>query len=391
MSANQLYLQEKKGEFKQDKDPYSTNAPFKSKGKQSSNAFRKTSHAEDFSCYNKDFYSVKFERSTAEASSQTKKNSFYKDSTVRGEIDPFNTRFANTSEINIDQGLSSHLSSHDFYKQFLNKIKNTQNFVLDKDMANYFNLETKLGFPTHSQSQECAVTESNETNQLLNESVSTTHSAYATTIHTPKKALSRQTIKMIYDGYLESNYPEIHSIQQRFLVPYTNIEVKKNSIYFIIKSFNIENIHKAIKYGVWSTTYSGNIIFDKAFALAQSRSADVYLFFSTNSTFAFQGIARLKSKFQTKTYSFWKGSEKYKSFNGSFNLDWLIIKDVPNSTLDKIQVNNIPFSKLRNGVELSEKDALNAVTVFRNFYYCSSLVLSDFMRLDMEEKSHTLA
>lgn len=388
MSATQPNLKDKKGEPKQIRDPYTSNAP--SKNKQMSNAYRKSSHAENF-YYKQEFYSSKFDMSTTEPSSKPKNNSIYNSQYEKLDVDPFlySDKTANCQDGSLNQGLSNHITSYEFYRKFLEKIKNTQNLVFDKDVSNYFNLDAKPARFNQHKPQEHVLSESTEPNHLLNESISTTNSAHATAIHSPKKALSRQTIKMIYDGYLELNYPEIHNIQQKFSTPYTNIDAKKNSIYFVIKSFNIENIHKAIKYGVWSTTYSGNIIFDKAYSLAQSRNAEVYLFFSTNSTFAFQGIARLKSKFQTKTYSFWKGSEKYKSFNGSFNLDWLIIKDVPNSTLDKIQVNNIPFSKLRNGVELNEKDALNAVNIFRNFYYCSSLVLSDFMRLDMEEKSHS--
>lgn len=385
MSAIQPNLKDKKGETKPIRDLYSSNAPTK---KQISNAYRKSSHAENL-YYNQDSYSSKFDMSTAEANTRQKHNSIYNNRLKKIEIDPFlcNVKSTNTNEGNLNQGLSNHITSYEFYRKYLDKIHSSQSLVFEKDVSSYFNVDGKHSRLNQQSQQQELLSESIEPNQLLNESISTTNSAHATAIHSPKKALSRQTIKMIYDGYLELNYPEIYSIQQKFSNPYTNIEVKKGSIYFVIKSFNIENIHKAIKYGVWSTTYSGNIIFDKAFALAQSRNAEVYLFFSTNSTFAFQGIARLKSKFQTKTYSFWKGSEKYKSFNGSFNLDWLIIKDVPNSTLDKIQVNNIPFSKLRNGVELTEKDALNAVSIFRNFYYCSSLVLSDFMRLDIEEKN----
>ena len=218
----------------------------------------------------------------------------------------------------------------------------------------------------------------------LNESISTNHTVL--TMSSNKNIFSRLLLRSLYDNYLDTKYQDISNLQKKYSFPFIPIEVKKNSTYFIIKSFNIENIHKAIKYGVWSTTYSGNILFDKAYVNAQSKGGEVYLFFSTNSTFAFQGIAKLKSKFQAKSHNFWKGSDKYKAFNGSFNIEWLIIKDVPNSSLDRIHVNNIPFSKLRNGVEIIEHDALMAINIYEKFYYCSSLVLSDFMRLDLEEK-----
>ena len=171
-------------------------------------------------------------------------------------------------------------------------------------------------------------------------------------------------------------------------------DIRKNSLFYIIKSFNIENIHKALKYGVWSTTYSGNILFNDAFTIAKQTKSNVYLFFSTNSTFAFQGLAKLTSGFQKNSFSFWKGSDKYKHFNGSFKIKWIIIKDIPNSTLDEVylymliyhrSVDNIPFSKLRNAYEVPEKDAIRAIEIMKKFYYYSSLVLNEFKNFDEEE------
>ena len=240
-------------------------------------------------------------------------------------------------------------NSEDFYINYLDNVR-IQSFIsLDDNLSEKKENLDNLG------------------TNLLNESTSTTHTAY--TINSPKGICNRYSIRSLYDNYLENKYPEIMSLQKKYSHPFVKIDMKKNSFFFIIKSFNIENIHKAIKYGVWSTTYSGNILFDKAYSEAKSRNAEVYLFFSTNSTFAFQGIAKLKSKFQTKSYGFWKGSDKYKSFHGSFLIDWLIIKDVPNATLDKIFVNNIPFSKLRNGVQINEQEAVFAVNVYETFYF----------------------
>lgn len=227
-------------------------------------------------------------------------------------------------------------------------------------------------------------------NQLnLNDSTSTNNTALTsyTNMNSPKSGYTRYSLLNLQENYIKAKYSSIYNTQAKFSQNYVKIDVKPKSTYFIIKSFNIENIHKAIKYGVWSTTYAGNTTFDKAFSDAQSRGTEVYLFFSTNSAFSFQGIARLKSKFQTKSFNFWKGSDKYKNFNGSFLIEWIVIKDVPNSTLDNVKINGIPFSKMRNGVEIPEREALLAIKQIESFYYCSSLVLLDFMRLDSEEKN----
>jgi hypothetical protein len=113
------------------------------------------------------------------------------------------------------------------------------------------------------------------------------------------------------------------------------------------------------------------------------------MFFSTNSTYSFQGIAKLSSPLQKQSFKFWKGNEKYKSFIGSFKLEWEIIKDVPNSSLDVVFWEGFPFSKIRNGVEVGAEAAYHAISVIEEFFYCSSLILDDFQRFDYEEENES--
>lgn len=62
-----------------------------------------------------------------------------------------------------------------------------------------------------------------------------------------------------------------------------------NSRFFIIKSYTEEDIHKAVKYGVWSSTAQGNMILDAAYKDIEqfrrdneNKEAELYLFFSVN-------------------------------------------------------------------------------------------------------------
>lgn len=58
------------------------------------------------------------------------------------------------------------------------------------------------------------------------------------------------------------------------------------SRFFIIKSYTEEDVHKAIKYKIWSSTENGNRILDEAYqevqALRSQLASDIYLFFSVN-------------------------------------------------------------------------------------------------------------
>lgn len=193
------------------------------------------------------------------------------------------------------------------------------------------------------------------------------------------------------NNYLDKNYPFLASLLSTYSAPNKKISIKQNGIFIIVKSFNIENIHKALKYNVWSTTFSGIKLFDEAYARAQKNNTEVYLVFGTNSMFSFQGIAKMNSFYQNKSFYFWKGNENYKRFNGSFKIEWVIVKDIPFSTLDSILVDKTPLSRLRNGCELDRKTANEVVSIFENFYFCSSLVTYDFKRLDDLEKQNDIS
>ena len=62
-----------------------------------------------------------------------------------------------------------------------------------------------------------------------------------------------------------------------------------NNRFFIIKSYTDEDVHKAIKYSIWSSNAKGNEILDQAWLEVESfrkenpkEEAEVYLLFSVN-------------------------------------------------------------------------------------------------------------
>ena len=48
--------------------------------------------------------------------------------------------------------------------------------------------------------------------------------------------------------------------------------------YFVIKSFDEDNIHKSIKYGVWCSTYVNNMILNEAFLEIKGQYPIILLF-----------------------------------------------------------------------------------------------------------------
>lgn len=105
----------------------------------------------------------------------------------------------------------------------------------------------------------------------------------------PTGSLSSEIIGKSYTSRLLIGNPEGRIIiradqynRDDFQVVYTNAK------FFVIKSYSEADIHKSIKYGVWSTSSVGNLKLDTAFRDAQVIAASsstlcpVLLFFSVS-------------------------------------------------------------------------------------------------------------
>ncbi|KAJ4455504.1 putative YTH domain family protein 2 [Paratrimastix pyriformis] len=57
-----------------------------------------------------------------------------------------------------------------------------------------------------------------------------------------------------------------------------------NARFFVIKSYHEDDVHKAMKYGVWASTELGNRKLDAAYRDATALGGPVYLFFSVNAS-----------------------------------------------------------------------------------------------------------
>ena len=103
--------------------------------------------------------------------------------------------------------------------------------------------------------------------------------------------------------------------------------ISDKSKYFVIKSFNEEDVHKAIKYSLWSSTNLGNQTLNEAFKQTKKEGGEVYLFFSCNGSGRYIGVARMINEFNdTKEFNYWTQDSKWKGF---FDVEWIYIKDIP--------------------------------------------------------------
>ncbi|XP_052881876.1 YTH domain-containing protein ECT2 isoform X3 [Gossypium arboreum] len=171
--------------------------------------------------------------------------------------------------------------------------------------------------------------------------------------------------------------------------------------FFVIKSYSEDDVHKSIKYNVWSSTPHGNRKLDSAFEDAQKIAAGkpsgcpIFLFFSVNASGQFCGVAEMIGPvdFQ-KDMDFWQQDK----WSGSFPVKWHIIKDVPNSHFRHIILGNNenkPVTNSRDTQEIMYKQGMEMLKVFKNHAMKTSL-LDDFMyyenrqRIMQEEKAMQL-
>ena len=173
-------------------------------------------------------------------------------------------------------------------------------------------------------------------------------------------------------------------------------ELDDKSQFFIIKSFSEEDVHKAIKYNVWTSTKNGNQTLDTAFKMSQEKGGDVYLFFSCNGSGRFVGLAKMKNKVEyTKFFPYWTQDNKW---GGLFDIEWIFIKDVPFRQFKNIVImmkdgERKPISNSRDTQEVPNQEAVKMVEIMKG-YLNTNTILEHFEYYDIRqenyEKNHPL-
>ncbi|KAL0364998.1 UNVERIFIED_CONTAM: YTH domain-containing protein ECT4 [Sesamum angustifolium] len=166
-----------------------------------------------------------------------------------------------------------------------------------------------------------------------------------------------------------------------------------------------DDVHKCIKYDVWSSTPNGNRKLDAAFREADAKTNEtdtkcpVFLFFSlidlwvgwllylqVNGSGQFVGVAEMLGQVDfSKNMDFWQLDK----WNGFFPIKWHIIKDVPNALLRHIILENNenrPVTYSRDTQEIGLKQGLEMLSIFKTHSGKTS-VLDDFNFYEDREKS----
>ncbi|CAD8064853.1 unnamed protein product [Paramecium sonneborni] len=127
--------------------------------------------------------------------------------------------------------------------------------------------------------------------------------------------------------YLE-NYDNFEEVSETFkCLQKIHQPLEPEATFFLIRAPTKDNVHRAIKYGIWTSSSRNNKKLNDA-------SRPVYLLFNVTQTSHFIGLAKIISEFRDKMhFKYW--AEENKWF-GSFLIEWVFIRDLPYNELSMI-------------------------------------------------------
>ncbi|KAJ3293772.1 hypothetical protein HK104_004207 [Borealophlyctis nickersoniae] len=214
-----------------------------------------------------------------------------------------------------------------------------------------------------------------------------------------------------------------------------------NARYFVIKSYTEEDVHKSLKYSIWTSTEIGNRRLNSAFlssppatltsasSTAAATTPDrgpIYLFFSVNASGHFCGVAEMVTQVDwSRDSEVWAATgpatapgaglggansveqtgtqddtppartqiqpqpqHGHKKWKGSFRVKWIFVKDVPNAALRHLRVvtnENKPVTNSRDTQELSSEIGREVMRIFAE-YRSKTCLLDDWEVWEKRER-----
>ncbi|KAL7873646.1 hypothetical protein AOLI_G00127170 [Acnodon oligacanthus] len=153
---------------------------------------------------------------------------------------------------------------------------------------------------------------------------------------------------------------------------------------FIIKSYSEDDIHRSIKYNIWCSTEHGNKRLDAAYRSLGGKGP-LYLLFSVNGSGHFCGVAEMRSPVDYNTCAGVWSQDKWK---GRFDVRWIFVKDVPNSQLRHIRLENNenkPVTNSRDTQEVPLEKARQVLKIIASYKHTTS-IFDDFSHYEKRQE-----
>ena len=158
----------------------------------------------------------------------------------------------------------------------------------------------------------------------------------------------------------------------------------KNGRVFIIKSYSEDDIHRSIKYSIWCSTEHGNKRLDAAYRSLGAKGP-LYLLCSVNGSGHVCGVAEMRSPVDYNTCAGVWAQDKWK---GRFDVRWIFVKDVPNSQLRHIRLENNenkPVTNSRDTQEVPLDKARQVLKIIAGYKHTTS-IFDDFSHYEKRQE-----
>ena len=174
------------------------------------------------------------------------------------------------------------------------------------------------------------------------------------------------------------NYDDVSKIKCAF--PSTlkmndpNFDVRKlkNAKFFILRSTCDDDIHKAIKYGFWTSTYKNNVLLNDLYKKYSRSGTPIFLIYTVVGSGQYCGMAQMSSEVELKkTFSYWWEEVKW---SGVFHVNWVYVKDLLYDEVEDMRMKNgnkVVSSK--DGTEVDFHTGLELARRFKNSIYVSDI------------------
>lgn len=190
--------------------------------------------------------------------------------------------------------------------------------------------------------------------------------------------------KYKHDFSRASEYTNIEQVKQRFMSmrsinnDESDLSAYQDASFFVMRSSSYDDIHKAMKYGIWTSTGDNNAKISEAFAKNKEEGRKVVLLFRVASENILCGAAELISDFiEEQQFDYWWSKARWK---GIFNLKWIFIKNIDLKSVTRKE-NDKRLFELIDGEQMSSENGHFLLDMFRHIEFKHDYSIFKFFQL----------
>ena len=158
----------------------------------------------------------------------------------------------------------------------------------------------------------------------------------------------------------------------------------RDAEFFVVRSTCDDDIHKAIKYGVWTSTHVTNLHLNETLERCQKKGVPLFIIFTVVNSNQFCGIAQMTSPVDfEKIFDYWWEDLKW---SGLFSIKWVYIRDVSHSELSTVAFNKTNITLLKDGERVPFEAGKQVLEIFQKKNVASN-IFEVFSFMDVREGS----